>query len=156
LRGGFNDCAWKCGPGDLGYGEKDEATRVEDNDTPGFNARDTEHYITTYFRRAFMVTNAASYAQLRMNVKRDDGAVVYLNGREAARFNMNSGPVNHLTLARNAGDDAKVFIPATVPASLLVEGTNVVAVEIHQATADSTDISFEMDLSGIPALPPTR
>ena len=39
-----------------------------------------------------------------------------------------------------------------MPASLLVEGTNVVAVEIHQATADSTDISFEMDFAGVPIL----
>ncbi len=85
-----------------------------------------------------------------MNVKRDDGAVVYLNGREAARFNMNTGEVNHLTLARNGGDDGKAFIAATVPAALLIDGTNVVAVEIHQATDDSTDISFDMELSGIP------
>jgi hypothetical protein len=63
---------------------------------------------------------------------------------------MQTGVVNYLTLARNAGDDGKIFFPATVPTSFLVEGTNVVAVEIHQATADSTDISFEMDLAGIP------
>ena len=125
---------------------------MEDNARPGFNGNDTEHYITTYFRRAFAVTNRASYSHLLMNVKRDDGAVVYLNGDEAARFNMNTGEVNHLTLARNGGDDGKIFIAATVPAALLVEGTNVVAVEIHQATADSTDISFEMGLSGIPVV----
>jgi len=146
----FDDSSWKGGPAELGYGDRDEATRVEDNGNPGFDRADTEHYITTYFRRTFIVTNIASYSHLLMNVKRDDGAVVYLNGREAARFNMNTGAVNSLTLARNAGDDAKIFVPATVPASFLVEGTNVVAVEIHQATADSTDISFEMDLSGIP------
>jgi hypothetical protein len=146
----FNDRSWKSGPAELGYGDKDEATRVEDNDTPGFNSRDTEHYITTYFRRAFVVTSIASYTHLLMSVKRDDGAVVYLNGREAARFNMNAGAVNYSTLARNAGDDGKVFIPVTLPANLLTEGTNVVAVEIHQATADSTDISFDMDLLGVP------
>jgi hypothetical protein len=147
---GFDDSSWKSGPAELGYGDKDEATRVEDNDMPGFNSRDTEHFITTYFRRAFVVTNVASYTHLLMNVKRDDGAVVYLNGREAARFNMNAGAVNYSTLARNAGDDGKVFIPVTLPANLLTEGTNVVAVEIHQATADSTDISFDMDLLGVP------
>jgi hypothetical protein len=87
-----------------------------------------------------------------MNVKRDDGAVVYLNGREVARFNMNTGPVDFLTLARNAGDDGRLFFRATVPASFLMEGANTVAVEIHQATADSTDISFEMDLWGIPGI----
>ena len=65
---------------------------------------------------------------------------------------MNTGTVNYLTLARNAGDDGKRFISATVPASLLVDGTNVVAVEIHQATPDSTDISFEMEFAGIPII----
>jgi hypothetical protein len=146
----FDDTSWKSGPAELGYGDRDEATRVEDNDNPGFNRADTEHYITTYFRRAFFVTNIANFSHLLMNMKRDDGAVVYLNGRESGRFNMNTGAVNYLTLARNAGDDGKAFISATVHASFLVEGTNVVAVEIHQATVDSTDISFEMDLSGIP------
>jgi len=126
-------------------------TAAQPNDTPGFNARDKEHYITTYFRRTFLATTIAGYSHLLMRVKRDDGAVVYLNGREAARFNMNTGEVNFLTLARNAGDDGRMFIEAMVPATFLTEGTNVVAVEIHQATADSTDISFEMDLVGLPA-----
>jgi hypothetical protein len=146
----FNDAAWKSGPAELGYGDGDEATRVEDNDKPGFNPRDKEHYITTYFRRTFVATNIAGYSQLLMRVKRDDGAVVYLNGREAARFNMNTGEVNFFTLARNAGDDGRIFIEAMVPATFLTEGTNVVAVEIHQSSADSTDISFEMDLVGLP------
>jgi len=146
----FNDSAWKSGPGELGYGDGDEATVVEDNATPGFNQRDKDHYITTYFRLAFVANDVTSYSQVLMNVKRDDGAVVYLNGREAARFNMTADPVDYITLARNAGDDGKIFFPATVPASFLVEGTNVVAVEIHQATGDSTDISFEMDMKGIP------
>jgi hypothetical protein len=148
----FDDSSWKGGSGELGYGDGDEATRVEDNPTPGFSGADTEHYVTTYFRHTFVVTNAASYDNLLMNVKRDDGAVVYLNGREAARFNMNTGPVNFLTLARNASEDGKTFFAASVPASFLVEGSNVVAVEIHQATADSTDISFEMDLFGVPVI----
>jgi hypothetical protein len=149
---GFDDTSWKSGRAELGYGDGDEATRVEDNPVAGFNSADTEHYITTYLRRTFVVTNAASYASLLMKVKRDDGAVVYLNGREAGRFNMNTGAVSHLTLARNAGDDGKTFVAATVPADFLVDGTNVVAVEIHQATADSTDVSFDVDLSGIPRI----
>lgn len=146
----FDDGSWASGPAELGYGEGDEVTRVEDNATPGYNASDTTRYITTYFRRAFVVTNLASYSNLLMKVKSDDGAVVYLNGREAARFNINTGIVNYLTPARFAGDDGATFVPTTVPASFLTEGSNVVAVEIHQATADSTDISFDMDLAGIP------
>lgn len=146
----FDDNSWTNGPAELGYGDGDEVTRVEDNATPGYNASDTVRYMTTYFRRAFVVTNVASYSHVRLNVKCDDGAVIYLNGREAARFNMNTGIVNCLTPARFAGDDGATFVPTTAPASFLVEGTNIIAVEIHQATADSTDISFDMDLAGIP------
>src|SRR6185503_16169439 len=58
----FDDSAWTNGAAEFGYGDGDEATRVEDNATPGYNASDSDRYITTYFRRAFVVTNAASYS----------------------------------------------------------------------------------------------
>lgn len=146
----FDDSAWTNGAAEFGYGDGDEATRVEDNPMPGYNASDSDRYITTYFRRAFVVTNAASYSSLLLNVKSDDGAVVYLNGLEAARFNINTGLVTFLTPARFAGDDGSTFVPTTVPASFLREGSNLIAVEIHQSTADSTDLSFDMDLAGVP------
>jgi hypothetical protein len=141
----FEDSTWASGPGELGYGDGDEATTVASG--PANN-----YYLTTYFRHAFVVSNLAAYSSLIVNVKRDDGAVVYLNGVEAARFNMPSGPVTYDTLALNAADDGANFWPATVPISLLREGTNVMAVEIHQASATSTDISFEMNLLGVPVI----
>jgi hypothetical protein len=151
----FLDDSWRSGPAELGYGDGDEATRVEDNATPGYNNSDTSRYMTTYFRRSFVVTNAVIYTNLLLNVKTDDGAVVYLNGQEAARFNMNTGIVTYLTAARFAGDDGRTFVPITSPANSLIEGSNVVAVEVHQSTADSTDLTFDMELLGIPiaALP---
>ena len=142
----FDDALWAAGPAELGYGDGDEATTVS------FGPDSQNVYPTTYFRRAFNFTGVASYTNLVMNVKRDDGAVVYLNGVEAVRFNMNAGPVNYLTLAPNATDDGADFFPATLPATLLVEGLNVIAVEIHQTTASSTDISFELDLAAVPSL----
>src|SRR6266545_2180251 len=78
----FNDAAWASGPAQLGYGDGDEATRVEDNATPGYNAADQDRYITTYFRHHFTVANPASYVVAPLQVRRDDGVVVYLNGRE--------------------------------------------------------------------------
>ena len=59
----FNDAAWKSGPAELGYGDnvppnpRPEATVVEDNATPGYNALDTDRYITTYFRHTFNAVN---------------------------------------------------------------------------------------------------
>ena len=37
------------------------------------------------------VTNLGAHTNFVLNVKRDDGAVVYFNGTEAARFNMPAG-----------------------------------------------------------------
>jgi hypothetical protein len=139
----FDDSTWASGPSELGYGDSDEATVVNGGSSGSF-------FITTYFRRTFVANNLASYSGVLMNVKRDDGAVVYLNGVEAARFNMNAGTVAFDTLAPNSSDDGANFYAATVPTSLLVEGTNVVAVEIHQTSTTSSDISFNMDLAGIP------
>src|SRR5262249_15686946 len=84
----FDDRSWASGPAELGYGDGDEGTVV------GFGGNPANVFITTYFRHSFTVTNAAGYSSLLMNVKRDDGAVVYLNGIEIARFNMNPGPVS--------------------------------------------------------------
>ena len=103
-----------------------------------------------------MVNNLASYSSILMNVKRDDGAVVYLNGVEAARFNMPAGDVNYLTTTPNASDDGANFWPATVPTSLLVEGTNVIAVEIHQTNPDQLGHQLQHGSVGHPVRHPQR
>src|SRR5262245_26836936 len=65
----YTDSEWRSGPAQLGYGEGDEATVV--NSGPA-----GAHYITTYFRHAFVVTNASPYTNLILRLLRDDGAVV--------------------------------------------------------------------------------
>ena len=87
----FNDSAWKSGPAELGYGDFDETTVVEDNPTPGYNSGDTNRYITTWFRRTFTVANAAQVTALAGRMIRDDGVAVYLNGTEIWRDNLAAG-----------------------------------------------------------------
>ncbi len=140
----FDDSTWASGPAELGYGDGDEATLV------GFGPDENNRYVTTYFRREFMVTHVTSYSNLVFGIRRDDGAVVYLNGVEVARQNMPVGPIDYLTYAAGTSVSETELYPATVPATALVEGTNVLAVEIHQATAASSDISFELQLRGVP------
>jgi hypothetical protein len=60
----------------LGYGDQDEVTVV-----PFFTDVSGRKNITTCFRHAFVVTNVAAFSNLTLRVLRDDGAVVYLNGR---------------------------------------------------------------------------
>ena len=110
----------------------------------------TTRYPTTYFRHSFTLSDPSLYERVDLNLRRDDGAVVYLNGTEIVRSNMPSGPIDHLTLASAtvSGSDEDALQGGAIDTSLLVAGTNVLAVEIHQRRATSSDISFELELIG--------
>jgi hypothetical protein len=140
----FDDAGWASGPGQLGYGDGDEATVVN------FGPNAGNKYVTTYFRRSFVVENAALVQTLTVNILRDDGAVVYINGQEAFGLSMPS-PHNYLTYATEASE--YFFNAVDVSPGMLVTGTNVIAVEVHQGSAGSSDMSFELELSAVIAPP---
>ena len=142
---GFDDGTWAFGPAELGYGDGGEATIVS------YGGNSSNKYITTYFRHEFDVTNAWAYTDLTINVQRDDGAVVYLNGQEIARSNMPTGLVGYLTTSQTGvggGDESTFFEYHKDPSGILVDGENVLAVEIHQTSGTSSDISFDLELIG--------
>lgn len=135
----YDDNSWVSGRAQLGYGEGDEATVVASGPMGS-------HYVTTYFRHAFMVTNAASCTNLTLRLLRDDGAVVYLNGVELVRVGMPAGQVIYSTYAANAATEGSLFVTPLLNSLILVDGMNVVAVEIHQNSPSSSDISFDLEL----------
>ncbi len=138
----FNDASWASGNSELGYGDGDEATTVS------YGGDAANKYITTYFRKTFNVINPTSYQSLFFELVRDDGAVVYLNGVEIHRNNMPAGSILYNTLASIgiSGTDETTWNLITISPSMLVSGTNTIAVEIHQATITSSDISFNFRL----------
>jgi hypothetical protein len=151
----FNDTAWAAGPARFGYGGDGEVTTVS------FGGNSNNKYVTTYFRRKFVLPEGVTYTNLTFQLQRDDGAVVWLNGVEAFRSNMPATPIAYTTLASAAvsGDGEDTFYPTVVPANRLVPGTNIVAVEIHQATLDSSDLGFDLSVAGtgfVPYVPPPQ
>jgi hypothetical protein len=150
---GFDDSIWPSGSAQLGYGDDDEATLVS------YGLIATNKHITTYFRHAFPCAEPASFTNLALRVLRDDGAVVYLNGFEVFRSNMPTGLVTHLIFAESvvSGADEDAFVSTNLSPKRLVKGTNLLAAEVHQANRDSTDMSFDLELSGeAPAPPPPQ
>jgi hypothetical protein len=98
-----------------------------------------------YFRTTFVLTNDPALVNLVVSNYFDDGAVVYLNGQEAFRYNMAAGAVTFNTLAQAANPAGEgVFIVSNLPPSLLVQGTNYLAVQVHQNSLASSDIAFGM------------
>jgi hypothetical protein len=140
----FNDAAWKTGVGEFGYGDGDERTLI------GFGPSSTSKYTTTYFRTRFTAT--AVPRDLTLTLRVDDGAVVYVNGVEAARVNMPSGLIDFRTLAPDAISEGgeRLDRSITLDPALVAPGTNVIAIEVHQNTRGSSDISFLASLAGRP------
>jgi len=96
------------------------------------------------------VTNPAAFTSLLLRLIRDDGAVVYINGTEVWRSNMPTGAITFTTKSATgiAGSDESKIFEQTIPSTSLVAGLNVIAVEIHQDQANSSDISFDMEVVG--------
>ena len=136
----FNDSTWRLGATPLGFGDGDESTVVDP----------VTSRITTYFRRSFSVASPSATGALALRLVRDDGAVVYLNGTEVFRSNLPIGALTPATLANasiSTGPEENYRALVTeLPPSLLVAGTNVLAVGIHQSGINSSDISMDAQL----------
>ena len=141
----FNDIGWSNGVGELGYGD---APGRPERTTVGFGPEATNKYATTYFRKSFTVSNPSDYASLNLEVLADDHFIVYLNGVEVFR-DMTNAVVTYTTVGGGAvAHDGTVYVSTNLATSVLVAGNNVVAVEIHQDSVNSSDISFDLMLWG--------
>ena len=140
----YNDtvAGWSSGISELGYGDGDEATVVS------FGSNGNNKHITTYFRNTFNVANAGNYDTATIRLKRDDGAVVYLNGSELFRSNIDVGPVTSETRAMStvANGNERNWFEFDIDPALLLSGSNTLAVEIHQISPSSSDITFDLEL----------
>ncbi len=144
---GFDDSTWASGNAELGYGDGDEATEVDGGTVI------VDRYITTYFRHSFNISDVSLYPNgLTLSLLRDDGAVIYVNGTEVIRDNMTSGSFDFETTASSnvTGSDESTFFNHTIPTSVLVNGNNLIAVEIHQSGFSSSDVSFDLQVCGAP------
>ncbi|MES2705698.1 MAG: hypothetical protein V4726_03755 [Verrucomicrobiota bacterium] len=141
---GFDDTAWPAGFARLGYGGDGESTLL------GFGPDPAAVYPVSWFRHAFQVADPAEFDGLRVELQRDDGAVLYLNGTELLRDNLPAGPLTGiLAPAAAGGADETAWRSLLVPAAALRPGVNVLAAEVRQSSANSTDLGFDLRLSGL-------
>jgi hypothetical protein len=141
----YEDSNWLTGPARLGYGNGGEGTVV------GFGPNAAAKYITTWFRRDFVVLNPTDYEALTVSLLRDDGVVLYLNGSPVYRDNLPALGVTWLTPALtnvSAADGTTNYYQVSIDPGYLVPGRNVLAAEIHQSSASGQSIAFDLELAG--------
>ncbi|MEI6945607.1 T9SS type A sorting domain-containing protein [Paraflavisolibacter sp. H34] len=137
----FHDGSWSSGMGKLGYGLTGLATTLP------YGPSASQKYPTTYFRKTITLPDPALYHDVTGSVQYDDGVVVYVNGTEVYRSNLPAGTVTYSTLASAPANASKTF---TLSRSAFVKGTNVLAVEVHQASLTNNDLAFDLRLVGNP------
>ncbi|MCX6902839.1 MAG: fibronectin type III domain-containing protein, partial [Verrucomicrobia bacterium] len=116
-------------------------------------------YPTYYFRTHFRFTNNPVGATLTFSNFVEDGGIFYLNGTELFRIRMPAGAISNATLSTSfpcannypSGSPcrgvATTNCPDVIPISgdlitNLIQGDNVLAVEVHNQRANSPDINF--------------
>jgi hypothetical protein len=145
----FDDRGWPSGPARLGT--NDPSATVIHIKGPGGTI-----IPTCYFRHSFAVSDVSHLTNLAFQVSRDDGCIAYLNGTEIFRMNMPAGTVTFSTVApvTIGGTDETTYYPTNIGTSRLINGANVLAVELHQALGTG-DAGFDLELTGI-AIPPVN
>lgn len=142
----FDDSSWKSGNAKFGYGDENENTTISYGGSP------SNKHITTYFRKDIIIEDVNAYSgALSIELLRDDGAIIYLNGKEVVRSNLPEGEINSETLASSyaAGQEESTYYSFLINQSNLVEGKNVIAAEIHQSEPNSSDLGFDLTLKAL-------
>jgi hypothetical protein len=139
---GFNDSGWKSDHAHMGYGEGDEQTVVSYGGNP------SSKYVTTYFRKTFWVDAGVDFESLLLRVVYEGGVAVYLNGTEVLRKSLAAG-ASYTTLATGTRGATKYsWLTTALDEALLLDGENVIAVEVHLASTSQADLSFDFQIEG--------
>jgi Type I phosphodiesterase / nucleotide pyrophosphatase len=105
--------------------------------------------MTSYFRHSFWLARPNDYSHAYLTVRGDDGYAAFVNGIEVARVNLPAGQISHATpaLVNIGGADEAAVTTFSLPVGHLSAGANVVAIEVHQSDACSSDLVIDPVLS---------
>ncbi|MEE9429690.1 MAG: CotH kinase family protein [Melioribacteraceae bacterium] len=133
----FDDVEWLQGPSGIGFGDDDDRTVISGG------------VISVYLRKEFTIDDLNNISMLLFHIDYDDGFVAYINGQEIARENL--GIKNEFVpydMLANEAKEASIYLGGkpnkfVIPniKNLLVEGTNVLSIQVHNSDVSSSDLS---------------
>ncbi|HYG39021.1 MAG TPA: CotH kinase family protein [Cytophagales bacterium] len=136
----FSDASWTEGKGGFGYGDNDDNTIIE-----GISS--------VFVRKTFTITDTSKIADALLNVDYDDGFVAYLNGTEIARSNMSQVSPAYSDFSQTIHEASiyQGFVPESFSIKnkldLFKNGENILAIQVHNSDAMSSDLTLRAFLS---------
>jgi hypothetical protein len=134
----FDAGTWPSGQGGIGYGDGDDGTTINP-------------VTSVYLRIKFTLADTSNISWAILHVDYDDAFVAYLNGNEIARANIGTPGVkplhNSLALSDHeahmstGGIPERFIIQKDMLKKFIVDGENVLAVQAHNFSATSSDLS---------------
>lgn len=134
---GFNDDSWMSSLSSIGYGDDDDFTVVP-NGT-----------VSVYMRHTFDVPDVTQIHEALLSMDFDDGFVAYLNGHVIAMYGFGAGfpafdalsGADHESAMYGGGVPENFLISADSIAAWLLPGENTLAVEVHNVSTTSSDLT---------------
>ncbi len=129
---GFNDSSWQEGISGFGYGDDDDATIISNT-------------MSIYIRTTFDILDISSIESVLLDIDYDDGFVAFINGHEVAR-NLITGTIPDFNQPSDGWHEALLpqgYVPErfAVETNILNSGANVIAVQVHNYSLDSSDMT---------------
>lgn len=132
----FNTTSWQSGPGGFGFSDGDDNTTTSANES-------------VFIRITFSISDTSKISKAILNGDYDDGFVAYLNNVEIARAGLstpgkppyNDLAANHEAVMYSGGNPDYFTVNENTLENIMVQGTNVLAIQIHNTTANSSDMS---------------
>lgn len=139
---GFTATGWSSGPAPLGWGHSSLGTTL--------TTTATTKPLASFYRASINVADASTIQSVKISTRADDGIVVYVNGTEVLRRNIDAGAVTvgtYANVAVSASTAVATPVEVTVPGSLFVTGENVVSASVHSNYRATPSHSFEMSVT---------
>ncbi len=132
----YSETNWSTGASGIGFGDNDDNTVIASGN------------MSVFMRKKFTVANLENLKSLWFHMDYDDGFVAYLNGTEICRAGLGQAgsAVSYNTTATS--HEAKIYYGGTPDGfdvsefiSLLNENENVLAIQVHNSSSGSSDLS---------------
>ena len=142
----YDDSSWLVSTGGFGYGDNDDGTLIP-------NA------LSVYIRRTFEIPESEKLVTSILHTDYDDGFIAYLNDIEICRsYNLgNYGDFIDYDYGTNGIDhEAQLYlglnpeycvIDSLELSSLIISGENLLAIQVHNVSSSSSDMSSNFFLS---------